>query len=772
MRKSPLFLSLVLLAALAAGSAAQAATPLRSYIVTCNPSCAGVAAAVAQIPGGKVDYLLQNIAAAVVTVPVTAVTQIESRTDVVDVSKDTVLAPPTPERTQALPAAGGVQTPTPAQLKTLAGGSPADYSFNNDLIGASSFHAQGKIGTGVVVGIIDTGTANNPAVVPALAGSVLGGESFVPASEDPVLSATSTHNGEHGTWVGTVIAGHVIFLFSANSTLVQSLQANAPGSVIPCSLLGCPSTLAGVPLVGVAPGASLYAFKIFNSAGGGALRSRIVAAMDRAITMRRNFNNGVPVAPVNPGCGAENNPCVYNSLPIQVVNMSLGGATLFAGQDVEDVLSQQMLQVGITLATSAGNSGPAAMTTSTPATGRGSLSTAASATAPHERVLWDLTFGLGFGPLVRPFSPIQTASFSSRGPSADGRFDVDVSANGFATFAQGASGNLSLVSGTSFSSPTVAGAAALLRESFPTASATKLRNALAAAGNPGLIGDGSGRVDRGSGFLDIPAAAAKLASGHVDTSLPSGLSTPIVAVNLLPLGIFPVVSDHFTQHISNLLPGQTAQFYVPTSIDTGGLTVTLKNVTLAPVAQQNQVLGDAFFVNVVDAPTSAAALLVSDFPVADTSYQVNQPQSGLVRVAIAGATNNASTVSADLVIDRQHVNPGPPIAVGTVRQGDEDVVQFQVPPGKAQLSLALSWLHDWAAYPTNDLDLVLVDPNNNVNLDGATLNSPERVVIANPTPGVWTAHVQGFQINQGIVLQQDLWALRVSADGHPLPRLH
>lgn len=775
MRKPRLVLSLIVLAAaFAAGPPAQAATPLRSYLVTCNGSCSGVTAAVAQIPGAKVDRVLDNVAVAVVTLPVTAVTQIQSRTDVVNVTKDVVLGPPTPDRNQPLPAASGVQAVTASQLQTLAGGgTPSDYSFNNSLIGASVFHAQGKIGSGVVVGLIDTGTANNPAVVPALAGSVLGGENFVPVAQDPVTSATSTLNGDHGTWTGTVIAGHVIFLFSTGSSLVQSLLANAPGSVIPCSLLGCPSTLAGVPMVGVAPGASIYAFKIFNSAGGGAPVSRIATAMDRAITLRRNFNNGVPVAPVNPGCGAENNPCVYNSLPIQVVNMSLGGLTLYAAKDVEDLLTLEMNKVGITLATSSGNSGPAALTSESPSTGLAALAVGASSTAPHERVFWDAIFGLGLGALLRPFSGIQTASFSSRGPTADGRFGVDVSANGFATFVQGASGGISLASGTSFAAPTVAGAAVLLREKFPSVSAAKIRNALVAGANPGAIVDGSGRIDRGAGFLDIPAAAAKLTANAVSSTLPSGLGTPIIAVNLLPLGITPInfVGDHYTKHLANLLPGQTVQLYVPTAVDTSQLTVSLQNVTLAPVANQNQFFGDAFFINVVDAPTSAAALLVSDFPFTDSSYTVSLPQSGLVRVAVAGATNNASPVSADVVIQRQRVNPGPPIAVGVVKQGEEDVVQVQVPPGKAQLSFLLSWLHDWGFYPTNDIDLVVVDPNGNVILDGATLNSPERAVIANPTPGVWTAHVQGFQINQGVVLGQDLWALRITADGQPLHRL-
>src|SRR4029079_2833767 len=148
--------------------------------------------------------------------------------------------------------------------------------------------------------------------------------------------------------------------------------------------------------------------------------ARIAAAMDRAITLKKNFDAGVPSAPVNPGCGAENNPCVYNSLNIQVVNMSLGGLTLFAARDLEDQITTEMLKANITVAIAAGNSGPGAMTSESPGTGPGSLTAAAAATPAHGRILRDLIFGLGFGDLLFPFSGIQTATFSSRGPSADG----------------------------------------------------------------------------------------------------------------------------------------------------------------------------------------------------------------------------------------------------------------------------------------------------------------------------------------------------------------
>lgn len=776
MQRSFRLASLFVVLLVGSQAGAFAATPTQRYVIQCNSSCSGIAAAVAQIPGASVEYQFKNVTGLVATLPLSAVPAIQSRTDVVNIAKDVLVAPPHPADTAPV-AAQGSQVLATSDLPGFVGARPADYNFNNQLIGASTLHAQGITGNGVIVGVIDSGTANNPTVVADIAGSVLGGESFVP--EDAVASATSTLNNPHGTWVGTMIAGHAIFLFNASSTLVQSIQAHAPNSVIPCSVLGCPSNLAGVPVVGVAPAAKLYALKVFNSAGGGASNARIAAAMDRAITLKKNFDAGVPSVPVNPGCGAENNPCVYNSLNIQVVNMSLGGLTLFAARDLEDQITNEMLKAGITLAVAAGNSGPGALTSESPGTGPGSLTAAAASTPTHQRILADLLFGLGVGDLLWPSSGIQTATFSSRGPTADGRFGVNLTTNGSANFVQSPNGFFSLVSGTSFAAPTAAGAAALLRQKFPNATAVQIRNALIAGANPNVLADGSGKIDQGSGFLDIPAAAAKLAAGAVSNSLPTpGISSPVLDVNLLTLGITTIDPSHhdFTAHVANLKPGQVKQFYVRTFDTTDSLSVTVKNLTPSlPPAQQNQFFGDDIFLAILDAPTSAAFDLTpqagGQFVDGDTTVTAPNPQSGIVRVAVQGSANNAGPVSADVVISTHQKNPGLPIAAGTVKQGDEDLVRFQVPAGKTQLALQLSWLHDWGFYPTNDIDLIVVDPNGNVILDGATLNSPERVTVQNPTPGLWTAHIQGFQINSGIINNQDLWTLNVSADGQALHRL-
>lgn len=762
-----LFLALVL--PMAAG-----ATAVERFLLQCTPNCDGVAAAVRQIPGAHVDQVYQNVSGLAVTLPVLAVPTLQGRSDITGMDKDTAVSLPPPAAMKQLPAASGTQVLTTAQLPGFIGARPADYSFNNTMINATGLQNQGILGNGVVVAVIDSGIANNPAVVPALAGSVIGGESFVVG--DPVPSATSTLNGDHGTFVSTIIAGHVIFLFPTASAIVQALLTYAPSGVIPCSQLGCPANQSGVPMIGVAPAASLYALKVFPAGSNSTTRARILAGMDRAITLRRNFNNGMPAVPTNPGCGAENNPCVYNALPIQVVNMSLGGGTVFAGQDLEDQLTLEMLKAGITLITSAGNDGPGALTIGTPGTGFGALTVAAAANAANERVLYDLQFGPGIGALLRPFSGLQTATFSSRGPLPDGRVGVGVSANGSSNFGQGANGGLQIGSGTSFAAPIVTGAAALLRQKFPAASATQIRNAITAGANPNAFADGSGRIDRGEGLLNVGASAAKLTAGNVSPFLPIGLGLPSIALNLLPLGITPVnfVGNTSTTHLSNLKPGQVTQLYVLTQDSTDDLKVTIKNVTPAlPPAQQNVFFGDDIFLNVDDAFTSFAVPVAIDFITADSTYDIPLPQAGLVRVAVQGDTTNAGNVSCDVVIQRHNAQLAAPTSAGKIKQGQDTAVRLQVQPGTAQLSFLLSWLLEWGAFPTNDVDLVLEDPNGNILFDGATSNAPERVNIASPTPGVWTAHIQGFQINSLFnVFNADIWTLRASADGHrlsPLP---
>jgi hypothetical protein len=741
------------------------------FVIQCRPDCDAVAAAVRQIDGARVNYIFQNVPGMAATLPVSAALALQGRPDIVEVTKDLAVNPPLPQPDLPL-AVDGVQAVNAADIPGLTGSLPSNYNYNNGLTGAAAFHAQGTLGNNVVVAVIDSGTANWSGV-PALAGSVIGGENLIPPASDPVASATSRLNNPHGTWVGTMIAGHANFLFASSSVLPRALASYAPSSVIPCTpALGCASNLSIVPMIGTAPAAKLYALKILPSDGGSSPSSRTLAAMDRVLTIRRNYDNGVPSAVLNPGCGAENNPCVYDSLPIQVVNMSLGGGTLYAGNDLREQLTVGLLEAGIVVTVAAGNEGPAPLTIGSPGSGLGALNVAAASTPVHERVLRDLQFGNGFGAFYRPFNGIQTATFSSRGPTADGRVSINLTANGLGCFVQSASGGISLASGTSFSSPTVAGAAALLRQRFPNATAAEIRAALIQSANPALLADGSGPFDRGNGFLDIPAAANLLASGaRLDTRLDKGIGSPNLEANLRGVHVQPVQFSNnvATEHLSNLLPGQVAQLFIEAGDDLEQIKVTFSNVTPAlPAGQQNQLFGDDLLVTALDSYTSFDVTLYQQYLAGDSSFTINRPQSGFVRVAVQGDTTNAGPISADVTITRVRTNLGPLTATGQLGQNQEDVFQFDVPAGTASLTGLLGWRFNWGGYPTNDIDLVLVAPNG-ATFAGATLGSPERVEIANPTPGRWTARVQGFLIQPTLSgPDTDHWKVWLRADGKNL----
>jgi serine protease AprX len=70
------------------------------------------------------------------------------------------------------------------------------------------------------------------------------------------------------------------------------------------------------------------------------------------------------------------------------------------------------------------------------------------------------------------------ADFSSRGPSYDGRIKPDVSAQGSGTIGQRSSGSFVSASGTSFSSPLVAGLSACLWQANPTATNIQVIDAI------------------------------------------------------------------------------------------------------------------------------------------------------------------------------------------------------------------------------------------------------------------------------------------------------
>jgi hypothetical protein len=515
-----------------------------------------------------------------------------------------------------------------------------------------------------------------------------------------------------------------------------------------------------IPLLGSAPFSSIYALRVFPPSGG-APESRIMAAMERVIQLRENFNSGMPET--------QNPDGSYNALNIRVCNMSLGGPTLFAGRDLEDQLTQIMLDHDIVLVASAGNAGPSGTTIGSPGTGPGSLTVGASSSPVHERILRDLQYGAGIGALFRPFNAPQMAEFSSRGPTADGRADVDVVANGRASFGQGffGVGNITIGDGTSFSAPSVAGVATVLRQLVPGATARQVRNAIIDTANPNFLQDGSGVLDQGAGFVNAAAAAARLQAGLASDApgLPGGNNANL-KVNLLQGAGVKTYDGNITQTASGLKPGQRHEIFYRVHKNTAAVVINLGNFVAGPV--QNQLFGEDILLTVHSAKTSAIGdgdYKVFAFTTGGT-FVVERPEEGLMRVTLNGDWTNAGEVSATVnVFSIVEPEPGQ-TAQGKIGNGQLVVRPFAVPTGASTLDIKLSWDGDWSGYPVNDLDLILVNPNGVADfVSGATLDCPERVSVNAPLAGQWFAAIDGFTVN---TKNGDKYQLRVLVDGKVL----
>lgn len=136
-------------------------------------------------------------------------------------------------------------------------------------------------------------------------------------------------------------------------------------------------------------------------------------------------------------------------------------------------------------------------------------------------------------------TPNQVSSFSSRGPSVDRRIKPDLLATGSPIYTAAVlapswqcdlcdpSGYLS-VSGTSFSAPLVAGAAAVVKAARPDLDAGACRSLLVNSAKPFVLSDGSLAAvnSAGAGMLDVKnAVSSTLAASPVSLSFSAGGGT-------------------------------------------------------------------------------------------------------------------------------------------------------------------------------------------------------------------------------------------------------
>ena len=180
------------------------------------------------------------------------------------------------------------------------------------------------------------------------------------------------------------------------------MDSNFPGAIEN----GSSRTL---PVVGSAPEARIYMIRVVgirDSSGNfpRTPKSRIMAAIERVITLRQNFNKFGTLSSSNPKGGFD----------IKVCNLSIGTSTINAGNEPLEQLIDKLLDNDIVPVVSAGDAGLSSLTISSPATSFSALAVGATNPAANERVENDVFSDQpGIGAAVRPTNYTQTAFFSS-----------------------------------------------------------------------------------------------------------------------------------------------------------------------------------------------------------------------------------------------------------------------------------------------------------------------------------------------------------------------
>ena len=658
----------------------------------------------------------------------------------------------------------------PADLQNLANTRPDTYSINNSGTRIERLHASGFTGAGIVIAVIDSGVRPGFKLAQD---SFIGGIDFVddgapgPAGDSPTDWKKESNDG-HGTFAAGLIAGNASF--QVKGVMKDALEQYAPGTLVDGKLA----------LIGTAPDAQIYVVRVFGSDSSvGASTSTILTAIQHVIDQRVLYNDTHG----------------KKGMKIEVANLSFGISTLAAGRTMLDRSVGAMLQAGIVPVVSGGNAGPATLTNSSPGSSRSAVTVGGSSRAANERILNEVLYGTeipdeyypGIGGDIRPFPGTQTAWFSSRGPNADGRLDPDVVASGVGNIGQGYCPDqildacfkrISIASGSSFSAPIVAGIAAVLVEAFPGATATEIRNAIIESGRTNQIAGFFDEIDRGRGLPDAYAAFLLLASGAVDDVLPF-VKPPydLVKDNIEKNTDLNVVSGSYYKTLTGLQPGERGEILYNVPPGTGSVIVRIKNIEMS--GPQNPFFGgDGLFLYIHSAKTSAIRG-VGDYLVdgevflggEDQEYILDNPDTGIMRITLNPDTLNAGSVRADVSIQTipEHFTPTKTIS-GSIENGVTKQFTYQVNEGTKRLELVLTWDHNWAHYPTSDVDLIVFCPPSPAPIpkcklsgikDGATLKSPERVTIETPPVGDWTLLVHGFNVSTFI--GSDNFKLRIKA---------
>lgn len=708
--------------------------------------------------GGTVNVAYDNVPAVAASIPASKMGELLTYPGVTHIEKDRLvsLQDDIPlEKETSHPMAYAVEDVAGVEVKAVdptrfkPDTTPAGYA-NFGYTGADKIWEDTGYGEGTVVAVVDSGTVRNPCLQHAVIGAPGFPDGYNATGDG--ISPVDPRNYWHGTVVGGAIASSCVLDLSGNPSdpLYQAISRYLPWPAD------------SVPIYGQAPKAQLYPVKVFDVTGRPTPTSLVLEGLDHILTLKKG-----------------------GLLDIDIVNLGLGGSTVYDGRDAFDRFLKELYKAGILVVAAAGNNGPVPNSVGSPATSFSSVAVGALDYAPSSRVLYEY-LGLVFGPdqventgdegpgmgmVMRPTREVRVVNFSSRGPLSDGRMGPDLVALGHWNFHLGPQNNLLWASGTSFSSATVAGAAALLnafweshqgRETSPSV----LRNVLLLSADPRRVNfRWKDPNDQGFGALDVARAFDRLKEDDVSLS-----EYPVYTGRLDPNILGKPVqgsTESYRSGTVNLRPSQERNAIFSISRSTSKVTVEIYDI-VAPDNSDRAYLPNALEIHIqsairsdVDHPVAiywypalygdSVTIEIEDgrWSLAGLPWAYQPMQPGLMKVSLIGDYANETRVRFKMRITRENyrVPPHNPIFEADLEMGDAFVIPVEIPAGTSTATFDLTWKRTWNNYPTSDIDLLVFDPDFNlVSLDGATLNAPERAVVADPVAGTWQVFVLGSEM--------------------------
>lgn len=440
---------------------------------------------------------------------------------------------------------------------------------------------------------------------------------------------------------------------------------------------------------GVAPEASLIGVKVLSKDGSGS-NTNIIKGIDWAVQNHA-----------------------------QVISMSLGGSQ--HSQATDDAINNA-IKAGVVCVIAAGNSGPGAKTIACPGDNPNAITV--GAVDKNDTI----------------------ASFSSRGPTYDGRIKPDVSNIGVSVIAARATGTnggkplndyYTAMSGTSMATPMTSGVVALLLQANPKLTPAQVKDILTKTAKP--LGGNTPNNNYGYGRVQAKAALDYLKSGKV----PSPTPTPTPDPSATPV---PTVTPTPTPNPS---PGDYSVSLIPMFARYNGQAGRMDQFRVQPGTTIEQGIMIGNMGNAADSYT----ISVSGIP--DTWYKVLryngetvQPQqaaymtlyvqpvagadAGSYKFTVTATSNSQSDISSTASFTINIVSPStapsatptitptvtptvkptvtpsppaPPALAGKVANGQE-YYTYIVPEQPGQVSAEISWPGAKA-----DLNMYLYDPS-------------------------------------------------------------